>query len=143
MPNYFNYVNEPERLPTSQINVAPADVAVGVGGTYVTAATLGTLPPGLYLVSASVSYLNGAGAAFVNTKLVVGTTIYAPTEGSCIATGAIQLATPATPIEITAAAGAAVIVQCTSTTATGSVKAAQVNGGANAGATWISALRIR
>jgi hypothetical protein len=143
MPYPSSYVSDPRNVPAEYNAVCAADAAVGVGGTYVDVASLGTLPPGQYLISGSVYFLNGAGAAFVNSKFLVGTTPYAGTEGSCIATGAIQLTTGAFPITITATAGAVVKLQCTSTTATGSIKASTTNGGAVAGASWISAVRIK
>lgn len=132
---------EPRKLPRQYLNICAGDAAVGVAGTYVTGATLGTLPAGTYLISGNISYLNGAGAAFVNSRILVGAVPYAPTEGSCIAAGAIQLSTPT--FAITLPVAATVVIQCTSTTATGSIKAATVNGGAVAGATWIEAVRIK
>jgi hypothetical protein len=141
MPYPSSYTADPNAQPVYAA-VAAIDAAVGGAGVYVDAATLGTLPSGVYLVTYGVYFLNGAGAAFVNTKLLVGAVPYGPTEGSCIATGAISLAGSAI-IEIPLGAGAIVKSQCTSTTATGSIKAAQTNGGANAGATWIAAVRIK
>lgn len=141
MPRLSDYAAIPEALPIPYRNVCTADVAIAAGGTYYTAATLGTLPAGTYQISANVSVLNGAGAAFVNTKIMIGAVAYAPQETSCIATGACMLGTPSFVVHIPIAA--AVLVTATSTTATGSIKAACINGGANTGATWINAVRIK
>jgi hypothetical protein len=140
MPYLEQYEVDPNNYPNHSINICAIDAAVGVAGTYVTAASL-SLPAGKYLISGNVYYLNGAGAAFVNSRLLVGAVAVAPTEGSCIATGAIDLSTALTPVTLIATT--TVALQCTSTTATGSIKAAGTNGGAVAGASWISAVRIK
>ena len=131
-----------QNLPMYYSAVAAADVAVGAAGTYVDAVTLGTLPPGIYLVTAQAQYLNGAGAAFVNGKLLVGTQILGASEQSCIVSGSCQVWVTAL-IHVTVPAGSVVKLQVTSTTATGSVKAADANGGANTGTTYIHAVRLQ
>jgi hypothetical protein len=137
------YIADPNNLPITYTNVAPANVAIAVAGTYYDAATLGTLPPGLYLVTANVYIINGAvGAGFCNSKLVVGATDYAPTEHSCIISGECNLTITAYPIEITAAAGAVLKVQATMDRVA-TIAFTTANGGAQVGATWISAVRIR
>jgi hypothetical protein len=143
MPYPSSYTSDPRLLPTQYNAICAADAAVGAAGTYVDVASLGTLPPGQYLVTGNVYFLNGAGAAFVNSKVLVGATPVAATEGSCIATGAINLTTPGFVIDIVATAGAVVKLQCTSTTATGSIKASTTNGGAVAGCSWIAAVRLK
>jgi hypothetical protein len=138
------YDVEPRRLPHEFSAVATADQALTVADTWYDAVTLGTLGPGLYLVSAGVYILNGAiAASFFNTKILVGAVAYAPTESSIIISGSQQLQTGMFPIEITAAAGAIVKVQAASHTTGSSVKFTTANGGALTNATWISALRIR
>jgi hypothetical protein len=141
MPYLSELIADPEALPISYLNVNAADVAIAAAGTYYEAASLGTIPAGTYRISANVSVLNGAGAAFVNSKVFVGAVAYAPTETSCIATGACMCSTPEFTINIPVAA--VVRVMATATTATGSIKTACVNGGANTGATWICALRVK
>lgn len=136
-----DYEGYPKRLPVSYINVPVADVPIGVIGTYAIGATLGTLPAGTYKIAASVSILNGAvAAAFFNSRLSIGGVFYAPTESSCIISGAVQLYVPEFTVHIPVAA----IVRIEATgTQLGTIKYIQINGGANPGATWISATRIK
>jgi hypothetical protein len=138
------YDAEPRRLPHEFNSVATADTALTIADTYYDAATLGTLPPGLYLVSASVYVLNGGiAASFFNTKILVGAVAYAPTETSIIISGSQQIQSAAFPIEITAAAGAVVKVQAAAHTTGAVVKFTTANGGALTSPTWIVATRIR
>jgi hypothetical protein len=138
---YTSYVEDPNDQPVQYINVATADLPIGVIGTYVDPVTLGTIPAGTYRITAAASILNGAvGAAFFNTKVMVGAVAYAPGETSCITSGSCQVNTPAFTINIPVAA--VVKLSCTGTQL-GTVKYVGVNGGGVAGTTWISAIRIK
>lgn len=139
LTNLADYSADPSNLPSVQKAVLAADAAVGVAGTYVTAASL-SLGPGLYLVTGKAHFLNGAGAAFVNSRFLVGATGSDTTEDSCIAAGSVSVRN-STIINLTATT--TVAFQVTSTTATGSIKAADVNGGAVAGASAIFAVRLK
>jgi hypothetical protein len=124
--------------------IGAADVALTVADTYYDVATLGTLPPGLYLVSANVHILNGAiAASFFNTKIMVGAVAYAPTESSIIISGSQEISTPPIPIQIAAAAGAIVKVQAAAHTTGAVAKYTLANGGANTNPCWINAVRIK
>jgi hypothetical protein len=144
MPYPSSYVADPGNIPVEYNSVAAADTAIAVIATYYDAATLGTLPPGIYLVSWGVYILNGAiAAAFANTKLMVGGVVWpaGTTEGSVILSGEIYL-DGAVIIEITAAAGAIVKVQATMSQL-GTIKFTGANGGGLTNMTYIYAMRIK
>lgn len=140
MSDLSAYIDDPKKLPQVFQNIAPADVPVALG-VYSVAATLGTLQPGTYLISGNVFILNGAvGAAFVNSKVVIGAADYAPTEHSMIISGERAVAIP--EFCITLPVAAAVSLQATADQIV-TIKASTVNGGAIAGCTWITAVRIK
>jgi hypothetical protein len=144
MPNLTEYVADPRALPAFYWAGTPAgaDVAIAAGGTYYDAATLGTLQPGLYLVSGQISFLNGAGAAgFATAKLLFGTVVLASGEASTIATtGETQITVG--PIAVNIAIAGVVKLQG-SNTQIGTIKNVTVSNGTPGNCTFIQAIRLK
>ena len=144
MPSLVAYEPDPRNLPSVFWAGTPAgaDVAIAAGGTYYDAATLGTLQPGLYLVSGQISFLNGAGAAgFATAKLMFGAVCLASGESSTIlTTGETQLTIG--PIAVNIAIAGVVKLQGTNTQI-GTIKNATVNNGTPGACTFIQAIQIR
>lgn len=143
MPLPGGNVPDPNNLPSFLFAGMATDTVVTTGGTFYDIATLGTVQPGYYLVSAQVVASVVTAINQITVKIWTGTTLYVNTEASGAISGVMNLIIPVFPLFIPTAS-----VLKVSGTATGSAQttfkaAAPDNGTGSTGLTsWISAVRI-